>query len=186
MLFLRELEPNRCWDDMDTLKLLRFAALATGISLAGAAAQQASPTPDQLRRNIWQAELPGGKYIVRLSAITSVSLHEYIVDGAARVAEVNVATSGSDFVRFYYIEPYPPKPPVPAAQKAISAIENKAKEVSARIDTDDLRTKVVKTYPTSTHSHTVEYRLADRDSLNRLFSSIEDAWLNGRAGSFKP
>ena len=87
---------------------------------------------------------------------------------------------------FTYIEPYPPKPPVAAGQKALSAIENKAKEASARFESGDLRTKVVKSYPTTTHARTVEYRLSDRESLSKLFKSIEDAWLNGRAGSFKP
>jgi len=169
---------------MDALKVLRLAAIAIGMPLASVAAQEVSPTPDQLRRGIWRAELPGGEYIVRLSAITSVSLHEYIVDGAARVAEVNIATSGSELARFYFLEPYP-KPPV-AAQKALNAIENKAKEASARFETGDLRVKVVKSYPTTTHAHTVEYRLSDRESLSKLFKSIEDAWLNGRAGSFKP
>ena len=171
---------------MDALKVLRLAAIAIGLPLASVAAQEASPTPDQLRRGIWRAELPGGEYIVRLSAITSVSLHEYVVDGAARVAEVNISTSGSQLARFYFIEPYPPKAPVPAGQKVLSAIENKAKEVSERVETGDARTKVIKSYPTTTHSHTVEYRLVDRESLSRLFDSIEEAWLSGRAGSFKP
>ena len=166
--------------------MLRLAAFAMATPLAGMMAQQASPTPDQVRRGIWRAELPGGEYIVRLSAITSVSLHEYVVDGAARVAEVNISTSGSQLARFYFIEPYPPKAPVPAGQKVLSAIENKAKEATARVETDDVRTKVVKSYPTTTHSHTVEYRLVDRESLSRLFDSIEEAWLSGRAGSFKP
>jgi hypothetical protein len=171
---------------MDVLKLSSLAAFAIALPLASVTAQEASPTPDQVRPGTWRAELPGGKYIVRLAAITSVSLHEYVVDGAARVAEVNIATSGSELARFYYIEPYPPKPPVPAAQKALDAIENKAKEASARFETGDLRAKVVKSYPTTTHAHTVEYRLLDRESLNKLFNSIEAAWLSGRAGSFKP
>ena len=171
---------------MDASKLLRLAAFAIAVPLASVTAQEASPTPDQLRRGIWRAELPSGEYIVRLSAITSVSLHEYVVDGAARVAEVNISTSGSELARFYYIEPYPPKPPLPAAQRVLSAIENKAKEASARVETEDIRTKVVKSYPTTTHAHTVEYRFADRESLDKLFKSIEEAWVNGRAGSFKP
>jgi hypothetical protein len=171
---------------MDALKVVRLAAIAIGVPLVSVAAQEASPTPDQLRRVIWRAELPGGEYIVRLSAITSVSLHEYVVDGVARATEVNIATFGSELARFYFLEPYPPKPPVAAAQRALDAIENKAKEATARVEIGDLPAKVVKSYPTTTHAHTVEYRLADRESVNKLFKSIEDAWLNGRAGSFKP
>ncbi|HEY5770105.1 MAG TPA: hypothetical protein VIS71_09700 [Terrimicrobium sp.] len=171
---------------MDAVKMLRLAAFAMATPLAGMMAQQASPTPDQVRRGIWRAELPGGEYIVLLSAITSVSLHEYVVDGAARVAEVNVSTSGSQLARFYFIEPNPPKAPVPAGQTVLSAIESKANSVRARVETDEIRAKVVKSYPTSTHAHTVEYRLVDRESLNKLFDSVEEAWLSGRAGSFKP
>jgi hypothetical protein len=165
---------------------LRLAALAIGMSLANALAQATASTPEQQRRDIWRAEIPGGTYIVRLSAISCVSLHEYVVDGAARVLEVNIATSGSELARFYHIEPYPPKPPVATVQKAMDTIENKAKEMSARVETGDLRGKVVKNYPTTTHAHTVEYRLPDKESVNKLFKSIEDAWLNGRSGSFKP
>lgn len=183
---LREPERTRHRPNMDTLRLLRLAAFAIGMPLAGATAQQASSTPEQQRREIWRAELPGGTYIVRLSAISCVSLHEYVVDGAARVLEVNIATSGSELARFYHVEPYPPKPPVPAVQKAMDTIENKAKEASARVDTSDLRGKVVKNYPTTTHAHTVEYRLTDKELVNKLFKSIEDSWLNGRSGSFKP
>jgi hypothetical protein len=156
------------------------------LPLASVAAQESSPTPDQLRRGIWRAELPGGVYIVRLSAITSVSRHEYVVDGAARVTEVNIATAGSELARFYFIEPNTPKSPVAAGQRALNTIEGKAKEVSARVESDDLRERVVKSYPTATHAHTVEYRLADKESLNKLFKSIEDSWLGERSGSFKP
>jgi hypothetical protein len=170
---------------MDAMRLLRLAAFAIGVPLANTMAQETASTPEH-RREIWRAELPGGTYIVQLSAISCVSLHEYIVDGAARVLEVNIATSGSELGRFYHIEPYPPKSPVAAVQKATDTIENKAKEMSARVETGDLRGKVVKNYPTTTHAHTVEYRLPDRESVNKLFKSIEGSWLNGRSGSFKP
>jgi hypothetical protein len=171
---------------MDALMLLRIVALSSGISLARLAAQEASPSPAQLRGDIWRAELSGGEYMVRLSAITSVSLHEYVLDGVARVVEVNIATSGSELARFYYVEPYPPGSPVAAGRRALNAIENKAQETSARIDAGPLQTKVVKNYPVTTHAHTVEYRLSDRDAVNKLFKSVEEAWLNGRSGSFKP
>jgi hypothetical protein len=169
---------------MHAWKLLRIAALAA--PLTSLPAQEATPAPGQAQRDFWRAELPGGEYLVRLSAITSVSLQEYVLDGAARVAEVNVATSGSDLARFYFIEPFPVKPPTAPAQRALDAVENKAKEISARVETGDLKTKVVKNYPTSTHAHTAEYRLADRESLNKLFRSVCNSWTSGRGGSFKP
>ncbi len=177
---------NRLRSHRNASEFLRLAAFALVLSLGGVVAQEPSPTPDQLRRGIWRAELTGGVYMVRLSAITSVSRHEYIVDGAARVTEVNIATSGSELARFYFIEPNTPKPPVAPAQRALNTIEGKAKEVSARVESDDLREKVVKSYPTTTHAHTVEYRIGDKETLNKLFKSIEDSWLSERSGSFKP
>jgi hypothetical protein len=171
---------------MDALKLLRLTACALSLPLASVGAQEAPAAAGQLRQDLWRAELPGGEYLVRLSAITSVSLHEYMLDGVARVVEVNIATSGSELARFYYIEPSPPQSPVAAGQRALNVIENKAKQATARVETSVLQTKVVKNYPTTTHAHTVEYRLTDREAVTKLFKSVEDAWLNGRSGSFKP
>jgi hypothetical protein len=170
---------------MDALKLMKITLLAIGVPLAAMRAQDAS-APSPPGRDIWRAELPGGEYMVRLSAITSLSRHEYILDGAARVVEVNIATSGSELARFYYVEPYPPQAPSAAGQRALDAIENKAKQATARLDTGTLQSKVLKNYPASTHAHTVEYRLTDRQALDKLFKSIEEAWVNGRPGSFKP
>ena len=62
---------------------------------------------------MWRCELPGGIYEVALRSIISVSSHEYIVDGAARVTEVNVDTNGSMVVRFYLLEPITPTSPGP-------------------------------------------------------------------------
>jgi len=177
-------ERHRIATNMDAWKLLRIAAFA--VPLTGLPAQEASPAPGQVQRDFWRAELPGGEYLVRLSAITSVSLQEYVLDGTARVTEVKVATSGSDLARFYFLEPFLPKPPTAPAQRTLDAVENKVKEVSARVETGDLKTKVVKNYPATTHAHTAEYRLADRESLNKLFRSVSNAWTSGRGGSFKP
>jgi len=46
---------------------------------------------------------------------------------------------------------------------------------------------VTKTYPTTTHAHTIEYRLESREALERLFNNVTRAWSNGRArGVFRP
>ena len=36
--------------------------------------------------------------------------------------------------------------------------------------------KVIKSYPTTTHAHTVEYRLSSKDQVNALFTSVETAF----------
>src|SRR4051794_4088265 len=44
-----------------------------------------SATPAPTNIPMWRCNLPGGSYSVALRAIVSVSLHEYMVDGVARV-----------------------------------------------------------------------------------------------------
>ena len=95
-------------------------------SFAGVIAQEPTPTPGQRRRDVWQADLPGGKYFVRLSAVSAISMHQYIVDGTARVTEVNIDTIGSELVRFYFIEPNTPQTPNGIGQSAIDLIKDKA------------------------------------------------------------
>ena len=167
------------------MRIFLFVVLAAA-SVALAQEPSPSPTPTRLQRGVWQADLPGGKYIVRLSAITAVSLHEYVVDNAARVAEVNIGTSGNETVRFYAIEPNIPKAPGNIGQSVIDKAEEKANELLNRTRMDETWQKVMKSYPTTTHAHTIEYRIPDRKTLQALFESIEESWLNQRAAVFKP
>ena len=72
-------------------------------------AQTPPPNPGQ---PVWKCKLPGGVYEVAVNAMLAVSTHEYLVDGVARVTEVNVDTTGSLLARFYYLEPLTPNSPI--------------------------------------------------------------------------
>ncbi len=161
--------------------LLVFAFAVTGF------AQTPSPTPEDTSpgRPFWRAELPGGTYVVALAAISSVSIHEYLVDGAARVTEVSVDTLGSVQARFYYIEPNTPSAPGGIGQSTVDFLEAKAREGLDRSGTDVWK-KVVKKHPEATHAHTVEFRLQSKDEANSLFKSLDEAWRRGRGANFKP
>ncbi|CAN5650647.1 hypothetical protein BH09VER1_BH09VER1_52710 [soil metagenome] len=167
------------------MKKLIFAIF---VAVSPAIAQEASPTPTpvQGRAATWQAVLQGGTYAVRVSYMTSVSMHEYVVDGAARVTEVNIGTVGSDLVRFYYIEPNVPKAPGGVGQSVINEVQDKINEGSARAGLDDAWQKVVKNYPTTTHAHTVEYRIGNKDTLQKLFDSAMKSFTSATPGVFKP
>jgi len=166
------------------MKKILIVLLATA---AAALAQEPTPTPaSPIRRGLWVADLPGGVYIVRVTAITSVSLHEYVVDNAARVAEVNIGTSSTDTVRFYSIEPNVPKAPGGIGQSVIDKAEEKANDLLNRTRMDETWQKVMKNYPTTTHAHTIEYRLPDRKTLQALFDHLRDCFESQRAGTFKP
>jgi hypothetical protein len=144
---------------------------------------EAGSSPDSAL--IWRCELPGGTYEVSIRAIVSVSSHQYVVDNVARVVEVNIDTSGNMAARFYYIEPNAPKTGLPVGQAAIDRASDLAKEAAERVGQDDVWKRVIKSYPTTTHAHTVEYRVESEEQLKKIFDSIENAFQTRRGGTFK-
>ena len=163
-----------------------LAALCFPALLASA---QSSPTPapSPTRTPIWRCDLPGGTYEVAIRAILSVSTHEYTVDGVARVTEMNIDTPGNLAVRFYYLEPLTPTSPVGIGQSAIDRVQELAQEAAGRVSPDGEAPweKVVKSYPTTTHAHTVEYRLDSKDQVESLFQSADQAFRLNQNTEFK-
>ena len=170
--------------------LLLLTSLASLAAVRPAAAQtaSASPTPSSTSRPdaLWQCTLPGGVYLVALRSIASISSHEYMVDGAARVTEVTVATNSSVEARFYYLEPTAPNtssPLLPTA--ALSVLTQHAQDLATtHAPTEDVWQKVIKTYPTTTHAHTVEYRLESKANLQALYTSLQNSWTSGKGVNF--
>lgn len=115
--------------------------------------------------------------MVNLSTVTSVSTHEYVVNGSARVTELTIGTTGAVVARFYYIEPIIPKSPINGfGQSVIDKVQEKVEDATDRAGVEQVWKKVVKDYPVSTHAHTVEYRLDSVDAVTKLEKNIEDAW----------
>ena len=67
--------------------------------------QESGATETDGARRFWQANLPGGNYVVSLNTISSVSKHTYVIDGNLKIVEVVVDTTGNSLARFYYIIP---------------------------------------------------------------------------------
>ena len=172
------------------LRLASLFVLSTAITYA-----QTSPSPSpggspdaasSSRPDLfWRCELPGGVYEVLVRAMVSVSTHQYVVDGVARVTEVNVDTTGNTAVRFYYIEPAVPKTPLGVGQGAVDRVSELAREAAQKTDLDDVWKRVVKTYPTTTHTHTIEYRVGTEAQLKTIFSSAQTALETGRGAILK-
>ncbi len=99
------------------------------------------------------------------------------------VAEVNIGTSTTDTVRFYCIEPNVPKAPGGVGQSVIDKAEEKANELLNRTRMDETWQKVMKSYPTTTHAHTIEYRIPDRKTLQALFDHLRDCFESQRAAA---
>lgn len=124
----------------------------------------------------WKCELPGGVYMVNLPDISSISSHEYLVDGGARVTEVTIDTQGSVVARFYHLEILTPQSPIGAGQSVIDKAQEKLDEAAERTGQEAVWKKVVKNYPVATHAHTVEYRVDSKEHLTRILKSLERAW----------
>ena len=124
---------------------------------------------------LFRAKLPGGTYEVAVRSIVAVTSHEYLVDGIARVTEVNIDTTGSLLARFYYLEPVQPNSPLGLGQATIDKAQEILKQ-SAEKTGQDVWKKVVKNYPTTTHARTVEYRLVEKADLNKIYEAAEEAF----------
>lgn len=133
----------------------------------------------QFQRGFWRVELPKGIYMVALNNVSSIAMHEYIVDKSARVTELTISTIGTSEGRFYFVEPYVPNPSGPgasSAQELLDKAQQRAKEAADRIGVGDaLSSEVIKNYPATTHAHTVEYRLESKEQVKKLFESVEAA-----------
>jgi hypothetical protein len=164
------------------MKLLPLLAAALLGAPALFAQQPAAPggtatPPPQSNIPMWRANLPGGSYSVALRSIVSVSTHEYVVDGVARVTEVNIDTVGSALVRFYYLEPNTVNAPAgfgaATAEKAQQLFQEGLEKSG---QAGDVWKKVVKSYPVTTHSRTIEYRIPSKEAVLKIFDSAEAAF----------
>ena len=152
--------------------------LLLGFSLA-AAQTPAPPAPGApagaTAIPIFRATLPGGVYAAEVRNIVSVSTHEYLVDGVARVTEVNVETTGSLLVRFYHLEPHTPPAPASLGSAAVEKAQQLLVQGAEKAGIDAWK-KVTKSYPTTTHSRTVEYRLNTKEDAKRIFDAADEAF----------
>jgi hypothetical protein len=136
---------------------------------------------EQGNRRFWQASLPGGSITIALDRITSISKHEYLLDGAVVVTEVTIDTIGQALVRFYYLQP-------PGQGGAVSTPARVVERGRELLDTAGQRAgvgpamsdMVAKKYPETTHARSIEYRLADMKQLDAIYQSAQSAWDSGR------
>ena len=155
-------------------------------------AQDASPAPSPTGTTVtgpagfWKCELPGGTFLVALRNIQSVSTHEYVVDGAARVTEVTIATASSVEARFYYLEPMTVRSTSALAPASLQTLQQRVTDLGTqRAPVEPVWEKVVKTYPTTTHAHTVEYRITSLANVNQIYASLEQAWTTNKGVDLK-
>ncbi len=141
---------------------------------------------DRSKIPLWEAELPGGNYLVDLRRVSMVAMHKYQVDATMEVYEVTVDAEGSSLGRFYYVSRSGLKSPVGVGQSLLETMQERAAIVAERVGQEEvLENTVLKTYPTTTHARTVEYRMGELEQLDDLYRSIRRSWLLQRRGKFR-
>jgi len=124
----------------------------------------------------WEIETSGGKFVVQLDNISSVSLHEYLIDGGMRVNECTVDTNGTVIARFYFIEPVTAASSVTSGSATIERLKSIANKVGEKTGMGDVDAIVTKHYPDTTHAKTSEYRMKYKDSIGRIYDHIHKVW----------
>ncbi len=135
---------------------------------------------------LWEAELPGGNYLVDLRRVSMVAMHKYQVDATMEVFEVTVDAEGSSLGRFYYVSQSGLKSPIGVGQSLLETMQERASMIAERTGQEEvLENTVMKSYPTTTHARTVEYRVGNLEQLDDLYRSIRRSWLLQRRGKFR-
>jgi len=150
-------------------------------------AQQKTTDDTNTPTRFWQASVGGGHYMVALDRISAISRHRYVLDGALIVDEVNVDALGQALVRFYFITPITEEMSgngvAGAAVRAVDRGKELLDRTASRAGTD-VQNMVVKKYPDTTHSKTVEFRVQTAQQLTELYQSVRTAWESGRGRKF--
>lgn len=136
-------------------------------------------TASPSRMSLWNCKFPDGNYYsVALGAIDSVSQHEYLLDGALRVVEVTVATRGSTQARFYVLEKPSADTGALPGQSLADGMGRVAEEITSRAPgaVKSVTNSVVKKFPETSHAKVIEYRIADRETLGKLFDHLLKRW----------
>ncbi len=130
-------------------------------------------------RRFWQASVPGGHYMVALSSITSISMHQYVLDTQLLVTEMVIDTNGRSLARFYYVTAVAEESGSASAARIVGKGRELLDRAGQRAGTNALDL-AQKNYPATSHAGMVEYRMLDLRDLNAIYKSVQSAWETGK------
>lgn len=131
---------------------------------------------------IWEAPIPAtqGHFTVSLNSICSIAVEHYDLQYEKKtypVTECSIETVGGKTARFYFVKddkentesdsPY--KPAMEVAEIFLPESDDEEKA--------DNKYRVVKVYPQSSTSSSVEYRLKSKSEVIDLYRDLREAWL---------
>jgi hypothetical protein len=130
-------------------------------------------------RRFWQASLAGGHYMVALDRISSISMHQYLLDGQLIVNEVVIDTNGRSLARFYHVKIAAENSTSGTARRVVEKGHELLDRAGEKAGTD-IHEMVQKNYPTTSHAGMVEFRLQDLRDLDAIYKSVKNAWETGK------
>lgn len=113
---------------------------------------------------------------VKINTITSISRQRYLLNGSLSVWELVIDTTGNNAIRIYCIEAPGGKAEMTADLASKVPGMSYVKEAGGLNGTEC----VTKTYPESTHAHTVEFRVQTPAVLNKIQKSLMKALSEGK------
>jgi hypothetical protein len=139
-------------------------------------------TPSNPR--FWQCNVNGGEIMVAVDRIGAISKSQYLLDGGLLCTEVTIDTlGGQSLTRIYHVVPATEAVATNAATKIVDRAKEVVSNTSARTGSK-LHEMVQKSYPNTTHAHTVEFRVMDLQDLEALYSSLKATWTSGKGRTF--
>ena len=143
-----------------TLLALAFPLVSSSGQTAEADSKKKPSSESAGPKRFWQASFPGGNYLVALDRISSISKHCHLTDQSMNLTEVIIDTGGKAIARFYCLEPA----------------------------TGDPRNGIPKAGPASndiaSSSSTLNYRVLDLTTLEKLHESVCGAWISNKGKRF--
>ena len=127
----------------------------------------------------WQASVPGGHFMVAIDRISSISMHQYVLDAQLLVTEMVIDTSGRSLARFYFVTSVAENSGSATAARVVEKGRDLLDRAGQRAGTNALDL-AQKNYPTTSHAGMVEYRMMDLRDLNALYKSVQNAWETGK------
>ncbi len=131
-------------------------------------------------KGFWECETSTGNFVIALNQIASVAKHQYIVDGAAKVYEVTVDSTGPMVARFYFIEPVTDGSPLSMGKNTIDRLKDIAQNATSKTGTEEIWEDVIKNYPQTTHAKTAEFRLRNKENIQQIYDHIYRVWAKER------
>lgn len=132
-----------------------------------------------ISKRFWSVTLPGGEYTVALDRISSVSIHEYVLDLSNIITEVVVDTNGRALVRFYHVRSVMDDVGSGNGGKIVERGKELIDRAGQRAGTN-AQNLPPKSYPTTSHAGMIEYRLANLNDLKAIHSSAKGSWESGQ------